>query len=95
MIPPRFDPRTSVGRLRGLGSCSNCGGTWNWRRSFDIPLSGHNACFPICIECALKMTADQIMAACEELWASWGESAITQRDRAYAKAFVLKYKEGE
>ncbi len=95
MIPPRFDPRTLSGWARGYGSCSNCGGTWNWRKSFDIPMSEYRACFPICRECAPKMTADEIMAACEELWASWGESAITQMGRDCAKAFILRYKEKE
>lgn len=43
------------------------------------------------------MTVDEILAACEELWASWEgvTEAVTQEEREYAKDFLTKWKADE
>ena len=71
MKNPIFLLRTAIGRMKGYGGCAHCGGTWNFKKPFDIEDGERSGAFPICTDCARKLTPQQIMTYLEELYVSW------------------------
>jgi hypothetical protein len=91
MKNPIFLLRRAIGRMKGYGGCLNCGGTWNFKKPFDIKDRNSGAPFPICTDCAKKLSPQQIMGYLEELYEWWvREGWATQEEVDRRLAYVRK-----
>lgn len=77
--------RNNIGRLKGYGECSRCGGTWNWKKGHTIPYKASKTrthingkpyypvgMFPLCEECYQECSPQERYDYCRRLWSRWG-----------------------
>lgn len=55
------DPRSIADRANGFSWCLACGGTWGWLKSLATPAGKVRGCFPICTDCGMGMTVEEIL----------------------------------
>jgi len=90
MKNPIFLLRRAIGRMKHYSGCAHCGGTWNFKKPFDIKVSEHSGVFPICTDCAKKLTPQQIMNYLKELYEwhvrkGWETQAEVDRRLVYVR----------
>ena len=59
------------GNSGGYSGCHICGETWNWKKEHTIKYSESAGAFPICEECWLTKTDEEILNAVEDLCQQW------------------------
>lgn len=66
------------GKAKGISGCARCGDNWDWKKEHQIPYQ-HDAkgrvqglMFPVCEECYQKISPEERMEYCVQLWKSWG-----------------------
>ncbi len=82
---------TRVGRERGWSGCNLCHGTWNWKQAFTISFTLGRGCFPICVDCAVVLTIEEILEECRAHWRQAGEEWCIKSYEGYARSCLEEW----
>jgi len=63
--------KNKVGDIRGYGNCAHCGDSWMFKEYIDLSCSEDQRIFPICKECFNKLSDEEVLGYCRDLWLAW------------------------
>jgi hypothetical protein len=82
--------RSWLGYLKGYGHCFHCRGTWDFKETFTITDSPNTVVFPICVDCAKKLSEEQILKYVMDVYDWWVREGWKTREEVNARLSYIK-----